>query len=120
MQAVVKMHRIRIEAESIPEDLIEFLKRTYGEVEIIEDPDEEFVEVTKTDWYKKIRKKITPGENMRFYRDLRDWTQDELGERLGGVSRQNVSGMEKGRREISKKTAKALAKLFDISVEKFI
>ena len=120
MQAVVKTHHIRIEAEIIPEDLLDFLRDKYGEVELIEDPEEELVEVVKSSWYKNIKRQTAPGDNMRIYRELREWTQEELGKKLGGVPRQNVSGMEKGRRDISKKTAKTLAEVFGVSVEKFI
>jgi plasmid maintenance system antidote protein VapI len=47
-------------------------------------------------------------------------TQAELGKALGGLPRQHISNMENGSRPISKRTALKLAKLFDVSVEKFI
>jgi len=39
---------------------------------------------------------------------------------LEGFSRQNISEMEKGKRGISKETAKKLAKIFNKPVEKFL
>jgi transcriptional regulator with XRE-family HTH domain len=57
---------------------------------------------------------------MRLYREMRNWTQTQLGELLGGIKRQNISGMEKNTRPISKEIAKKLSQLFDVSVEKFI
>ena len=47
-------------------------------------------------------------------------TQEELGKKLGGISRQNISHMERGIRPISKVNAKKLAKIFEVSVENFI
>jgi transcriptional regulator with XRE-family HTH domain len=63
---------------------------------------------------------MSPGENMRVYRELHGMTQAELGAKLGAFTRQNVSNMENGHRPISKATAKRLSELFDVSVEKFI
>jgi DNA-binding XRE family transcriptional regulator len=57
---------------------------------------------------------------MKFYREMHKFTQEELGEKLGGISRQNISSMERGSRPISKKAAIQLAKIFKVSVEKFI
>jgi DNA-binding XRE family transcriptional regulator len=119
MQVVVKKPRIRLEGE-INNSLIRFLRNQYGEIEVIEDAEEEIVEVTKSDWYTSIRKTITPGENLRIYREMYDMTQEQLAEKLGNLTRQNVSNMEHGHRSISKNMAKKLAELFDVSVEKFL
>lgn len=78
------------------------------------------VEVTKTDLYRSIKQTVSPGENMRVYRELHGMTQAKLGAKLGTFTRQNVSNMETGHRPISKAAAKRLAELFDVSVEKFI
>ncbi|MDZ7831065.1 MAG: helix-turn-helix transcriptional regulator [Desulfobacterales bacterium] len=119
MQVVVKRPHIRVEGE-ISSDLIEYLRKHYDDVEVIENEDDELIEVTKSSWYKDIRAKITPGENMRVYRRLHNLTQEELGKKLGRFTRQNISNMERGHRGISKSVAKRLAELFDVSVEKFL
>jgi len=108
-----------MEGEITPE-LIRYVQEKFGEIEVIENEDEELVEVTKSDWYRKIRDKITPGENMRIYRKLYNFSQEELGRKLGHFTRQNISNMENGHRLISKTTAKRLAELLDVSVEKFL
>ncbi|MEX2442539.1 MAG: hypothetical protein WD492_02960 [Alkalispirochaeta sp.] len=54
--------------------LVQFLRDQYGAVEVIEEEDDELVEVTKSDWYKSIRDTITPGENMRVYREMNGMT----------------------------------------------
>ncbi|MBS3780193.1 MAG: helix-turn-helix transcriptional regulator [Desulfovermiculus sp.] len=86
----------------------------------LDDKDEELIEVTRSDWYRAIRQQITPGDNMRIYREIYNLSQEELGKKLGSFSRQNISNMERGHRPISKLTAKRLAELFDVSVEKFL
>lgn len=87
---------------------------------MITEEDEEIVEVTKSRWYHNIRKNITAGQNIRLYREMRGWTQEELGARLGNIPRQNVSNMENGRRTVSKDVAKKLASIFEVRVDKFI
>jgi transcriptional regulator with XRE-family HTH domain len=57
---------------------------------------------------------------MKLYREMHGLSQAELGRKLGRFSRQNISNMENGHRSISKATAKRLAQVFDVSVEKFL
>ena len=89
MQVVVKKPHIRMEGEISPE-LIEYLQKEYGEVEVIDDKDEELIEVTRSDWYRAIRQQITPGDNMRIYRKIHNLSQQELGKKLGSFSRQHI------------------------------
>jgi DNA-binding XRE family transcriptional regulator len=122
MLAVVKtpLTKIRIKGR-IPNKLIDVLYQEFGEnVQISQDSDDEKVDVFQTDWYKRIKKKLTPATYMKVFRQNRNMTQAELGKALGGLPRQHISNMENGSRPISKKTALKLAKLFDVSVEKFI
>jgi len=96
------------------------LKARYGKkFQIIENEDES-LDVFKTQWYKKIKSKSTPAENMRFYRKLHSMTLSALGERMGNIPYQHISNMEKGIRGISRENAKKLAEIFSVSVEKFI
>ncbi len=80
----------------------------------------EAVNVFETDWYRDIKSKMTPGDNLKIYRENRGLTQAKLGEMLGAVPRQHISKMERGVRSISLKTARKLAELFKVSPEKFI
>ena len=122
MQAVVKTPLIDIKIKGkIPKKFLSFLKEEYGKkVVIINDNDDEYFDVFKTDWYKKIKDNITPGDNMRIYRENHRLTQEKLGELLGGIPRQHISNMERGIRSISKNNAKNLSMIFKVSVEKFI
>lgn len=108
-----------MEGEITPE-LVQYLKEKYGDVDVIENEDEELVQITRSDWYRNIRAQISPGENMRIYRKLHGLSQEKLGKKLGSFTRQNISNMERGHRSISKAVAKKLTELFDVSVEKFL
>jgi DNA-binding XRE family transcriptional regulator len=122
MLAVVKTPHIEINIKGeIPEKLISVLEEEYGQdVEISEEDDEELVDIFETDWYKDISARMIPGDYLRIYRENFGFTQAELGKRLGNIPRQYISNMERGTRNISLKMAKRLAKIFDVSPEKFI
>jgi DNA-binding XRE family transcriptional regulator len=122
MLAVVKtpLTKIRIKGR-VPNKLIDLLAEEYGNaLQITPDPEDEKLDVFQTDWYKNIKKRLSPGSYIKVFRQNRNMTQSELGKALGGLPRQHVSNMENGIRPISKKIALKLAKLFDVSVEKFI
>lgn len=119
MQVVVKTPRIRVEGE-ISGSLLRYLRSQYGEVEVIENSDDELIEVKHSDWYRSIRGTITPGENLRIYREMHGLTQDQLAERIGNISRRNISDMERGHKVIVESVAEKLADFFDVSVEKFL
>ena len=127
MLAVVRRRRTRrkrleIRGE-IPRWMLSRLKKEYGKNLKVTDEDfdtDEYVNVFETDWYKEISKKTTPGDTLRIYRDNFGYSQIKLGELLGGVSRQNISAMEKGRRGISKAMAKKLSNIFQVPADRFI
>lgn len=122
MLAVVKTPRIKIEIKGkISKRLLDVLKEEFGsEVQIIPDEEDEKLDIFETEWYKNIKEKLTPGKNMRIYRQDRGMTQKELGQLLGGIPRQHISNIERGIRPISKKVALKLSKIFNTSVDKFI
>ena len=107
MQVVVKTPRIRVEGE-ISGSLLRYLRSQYGEVEVIENSDDELIEVKHSDWYRSIRGTITPGENLRIYREMHGFTQDQLAERIGNISRRNISDMERGHKVIIESVAENL------------
>jgi DNA-binding XRE family transcriptional regulator len=120
MQVHVKTPRIKIDISGdIPDSLIAVLKKEYGKKLAVSD-DDEFINVKDTAWYNKIKSEITPGETVAFYRKMHKMTQKELGEKIGNFSKQNVSEIERNIRPISKKTAKLLSEIFDISIDSLI
>jgi len=117
----VKTHRtnIRIQGD-IPASVLDVLKREYGGKLKIYEGDDEYVEVTETDWYQEIKAQTTPGDAMRVYRENYKLTQAQLGEKLGNVSRQIISNMERGKRTISIATAKKLAVILKVPASRFL
>jgi DNA-binding XRE family transcriptional regulator len=122
MQARVKTPHIKIEMKGdINPKVLSVLKEVYGKkVKLIKENDDELVDVFETEWFKNINAQMTPGKNMRIYREIHKMTQEELGKKLGGISRQNISHMERSIRPISRKTAKLLAALFAVPADRFI
>ena len=122
MQAVVKTPHIEILINGdIPDKLISVLNEEYGgQVRLSEDSGGELVDIFKTEWYRRVESGMTPGDNLRIYRENHGLAQTRLGEMLGGVPRQHVSNMERDVRSISLKTARKLAQIFQVSPEKFI
>jgi len=105
----------------IPPKIITLLKKEYGKkVHITQDKDDDYVNITTTDWYKQMKAEKTPADNMKIYRKIHKLTQAKLGEMLGNIPKQHISNMENGIRPISKITAKKLSKIFNVSVERFI
>ena len=122
MQAVAKTPRIdvRITGE-ISEKLLKTLEDECGDdLVIITDTEEEFVDAKETDWYRKVKAELTPGESLRVYRQNAGLTQEALGKLLGDLPRQHISNMENGSRAISLEMAKKLAKLLHTSPTRFL
>lgn len=126
MQVAVKMPHIETPANALPEGFLEKLRALTHEyfgvapadVVVEACDDDELISVEDSEWFQATI--VAPGSAMRHYREIHDMTQEALGKKLGGIGRQDVSKMEKGRRPISGKTAKKLSKVFDVSVERFI
>jgi DNA-binding XRE family transcriptional regulator len=124
MLAVVKKRRtnkrlFEIRGD-IPQNTIKYLKKEFGSsFEILQD-ENELIDIFKTDWFSKIHKNTRPGDSIKIYRQNHGLTQAELGEKLGHLTKQNISDMENGRRGISKNTAKKLSAIFDVPVERFL
>lgn len=124
MLAVVKKHHTKqllFEVRGdIPTKVVQYLRKEFGQdVEVLKE-DEETVNVFETEWFKNISAETTPGEAMKVYRENAGMTQAELGLKLGRFSRQNISDMERGKRNISREVAKKLSALFDVFVERFL
>ena len=117
MLAVVKTPHIEVTAETIPEELMNFLKDHYKKVEVIED--DEAQDISETDWYRKMQSTASPGSTLKRYRKRAEMSQAVLADKLGMV-KQNISAMEKGTRGISKQTAHKLAEIFQVSPGRFI
>jgi len=124
MLAVVKKHHTKqplfeIRGD-IPAKVVRYLKDEFGQdVEVPQD-DEETVNIFDTEWYKEIGTATTPGETMKIYRENAKLTQEELGRKLGNFSRQEISDMERGARNISRPVAKELSNIFQVPIIRFL
>jgi transcriptional regulator with XRE-family HTH domain len=56
---------------------------------------------------------LSTGDVIRFLREMKGWTQDELA-RKSGISATNISLLENEKVEIGKKRAEQLAKAFNV------
>ena len=101
---------------NFPKNVIDFIKKNFKKVSIDNGGS---VPVEESGWYKSTKKKLTPSDNLKGYRELTGLTQVQLSKKIG-VSAQRISDMENGHREISKVNAKKLAKFFHTSADMFI
>jgi len=109
MLAVVKRPRIEIRAKHIPAPLVRFLKDTYKPENVIVSDEDVAVPFEESEWFKSLE--TTPAEMIVANRDLRNWSQVTLAEKLG-IQVQNLCAMENGRRAVSRKMALKLGKIF--------
>ena len=121
MIAVIRKPSIEIKGD-IPIAFLEVMRSYFGPdiVAIKPENDIDTAQLNNTEWYHACQKKHAPATNMRFFRELHQMSQEELGKKLGNVHYQYISAMERGRRPISKKTALKLAEIFSVSVGYFI
>ncbi|MES9901443.1 MAG: helix-turn-helix transcriptional regulator [Sedimenticola sp.] len=104
----------------IPSKLLKYLQENFGnDVEVI-DEEEQYSNIFSSGWFQKTSESTTPGEAVKIYRENFKLTQEQLGKKIGKFTRQNISDIELGRRNISKDVAKKLSILFNVSVERFI
>jgi DNA-binding transcriptional regulator YiaG len=73
----------------------------------------------ETDIYKESAARLTPARRVKELREVHNMTQAELGKILG-MAVQKVSDFETGQREVSKKIAKKLEKVFKSPAGNFI
>ncbi len=104
----------------IPNQLLIYLQKSFGsDLEVIEDENTSS-NIFSSDWFQKVSEATTPGETVRIYRENFKLTQEQLGKQLGKLTRQNVSDIELGRRNISKEVAKKLSAFFNVNISRFI
>ena len=72
-------------------------------------PEKLDVPFEESEWFKSLE--TTPAEMIVANRDLRNWSQVTLAEKLG-IQVQNLCAMENGRRTVSRKMAVKLGKIF--------
>ncbi len=104
--------------------IISVLKEAMPELEILpaeENPegDEEYAEVSQSEWFRGMADAISPGTILRIRRENKGWTQAELSEKCG-IAIPNISLMEAGKRNIGIRSARKLADSLECSVDDFV
>jgi DNA-binding transcriptional regulator YiaG len=99
-----------------PARIIRRVEREYADYLIGGD---ELVDISATEWYKRMEKKMTPGKMLKTLREVKELSQAKLGEMIGTPG-SRVSDYETGQRAISKEVAKKLAAIFKVSPAVFI
>jgi transcriptional regulator with XRE-family HTH domain len=61
----------------------------------------------------KVRTDLTSGGMLKFLREMKGWTQQQLAEKAG-ISITNISALEHDRQELGKKRAELFAKAFKV------
>ena len=108
----------RIEG-TLSSTFLDQLKKEFGDSLRIIQEEDDLIDARDMDWYKDDLWTETPGDNLRFYRKLVGITQKDLADMLG-MTKQHISDMERGKRSISKETAKELAYIFRVSPVRFL
>lgn len=97
---------------NIPECVIGIMRSLFPSVELSDD--DEFIDLDNSEVLNNIAERMSPGDAVKADRELRGWTQKILSEKLG-ISVQNLSEIERGRRAVSRKMATKLAAVFDVT-----
>jgi DNA-binding XRE family transcriptional regulator len=122
MLAVVKTPRTNIQMRGfIPVLVLQVLRHEFGKKLTVtsEKDDSKLESVFDCAEYLEFKKRVTPADYIRTYRENAGLTQSELAEKLG-VTRAYICDLEHGRRAFSKPFAKKVASFFKLSAEHLI
>ena len=81
--------------------------------------DEDLIDVSESNWYKKMSSTVKPGDSLRSLRTMRKMKQTELAKKIGVEPRQ-ISDIENGRAPIGKKMAMKISKVLDMDYRLFL
>lgn len=98
------------EGQNIPDHLILYLRSAFPDIkeEKVEDDDEEYVDAEDNDWFREVQASTTPAESLKLLRTTFGYTQQALADKAG-ITKQQVSAMERGKLPIGRKMAHRLA-----------
>ena len=106
------------------EYLVSMLQKAMPGLEVLPEErlvadDEEYEEISASEWFDEIAGTVTPGLMLRIRRENKGWTQAELSQK-SGIAIPNISLMEAGKRNIGIRSAKRLADSLGCEVTDFI
>ena len=97
--------------------MLRALRKLYDSVEVSHE--DEAVDITTTDWWKRMEAVSQAGTVLWTYRDNAGLTLDQLS-RLSGIAKSHLSDMENGKRAIGPRTAKKLASALGVDHRLFL
>jgi DNA-binding transcriptional regulator YiaG len=100
-----------------PARIIKRIEREYAGYLICDD--DEIVDISTTDWYKRMEKKMTPAKTLKTLREVKGLSLAKLGKMINMPGRR-ISDYETEQRAMSKEVAKKLAVLFNVPPAIFI
>ncbi|MDR2999908.1 MAG: helix-turn-helix domain-containing protein [Fibromonadaceae bacterium] len=106
---------------NVPVFYLDLTRRLFPSVKEIptKDNSEELIEASKSDWFREMEAKTTPGDALRSLRTMREMRQSELAAKIGVKPRQ-ISDMEHGRAPIGKKMAMKLGEALNMNYKHFL
>lgn len=122
MLAVVRTPRTKLRMRGfIPPRVLRVLRHEFGRQLTIkaEKNDRQLENVFDSTMYKEFKKRVTPADYVRIYRENANLTQTEIAGKLG-ISRAYICDIEHGRRQVSRQFARQLADFFKVSAGTFI
>lgn len=106
--------------------LVDAVRSVYPDIRVVKDEDEdededgdELVDITTTDWYKRMRANHHPGDTIRVYRNNAGWTLAQLAEKTG-IAESHLSAMENRKRGVGKVSAMRLSKALGRDYRRFL
>jgi hypothetical protein len=94
------------------------IQRTFRDVRILPDSGEA-VDISDTEWFRKMSVKMTPGKALHTYRSNSGLTLADLST-LTGIAESHLSAMENGKRGIGKISAQKLGKALKCEYRRFL
>ncbi|OQY32251.1 MAG: hypothetical protein B6241_11655 [Spirochaetaceae bacterium 4572_59] len=68
---------------------------------IMEVQNDKYIDPFETDWFNEVKEPLSPGDYLKTDRENKGITQNDLDSEIGRFSRQYVSDLEHGRKNIS-------------------
>ena len=97
--------------------VVALIRRAYPAATVTDDNGS--IDITQTDWYRKISSKMTPGKALRSYRDNAGLTLAQLSVKAG-IAAPHLSAMENDKRGIGRATAMKLGKALKCEYQRFL
>src|SRR5690606_9157332 len=97
----------------------EAVRKAYPPLRVEDDDDDELIDITQPEWFRKMEANHHPGITIRVYRTNRGWTLAEFAS-MTGIAESHLSAMEHRKRGVGKVSAMRLGKAFGMDYRRFL